>query len=88
MIMHMRTTVLAILLGIFALAALPSTARAQDETTPSPPKVYDGRLEMLSTKRPVTLDTSGTAGVWFTLLGLGAVCMGVMFKNAGRTHLD
>jgi len=25
---------------------------------------------------------------WFAMVGLGAVCLGVLFKNAKRTHLD
>jgi len=36
----------------------------------------------------VTLDTGGTALSWLLLILLAALCVGVVFKNANRSHLD
>ena len=30
----------------------------------------------------------GTAGAWAVLAGLGIICLGPLFLNAKRTHLD
>jgi cytochrome c-type biogenesis protein CcmH/NrfF len=49
-------------------------------------KIYDARLEGYGTN--VTLENSSTALMWLLLVVLGAICVGVMFKNAKRTHLD
>jgi hypothetical protein len=49
-------------------------------------KVVDARLEGYG--RSVTLDGGSTALTWMLLILLGALCVGVMFKNANRSHLD
>ncbi|HMB95696.1 MAG TPA: hypothetical protein VKK61_06620, partial [Tepidisphaeraceae bacterium] len=49
-------------------------------------KLYDARLENYGGN--VTLENSSTALIWLLLVVLAAVCVGVMFKNAKRTHLD
>jgi cytochrome c-type biogenesis protein CcmH/NrfF len=71
----------------FALAAMsflmfPAMLLAQEEDS----KIYDARLENYGAN--VTLENSSTALLWLLLVVLGAVCVGVMFKNAKRTHLD
>ena len=33
-------------------------------------------------------DASGTALTWLLLVVLGGICVGVMFMNSKRTHLD
>jgi hypothetical protein len=60
----------------------PARALAQDEG----PEFYDARLEAYGAG--MTLDSSSTALMWLLLVVLGAMCVGVMFKNAKRTHLD
>lgn len=70
----------AMLAGFWSLAATPLAALA-DEKQP-----YDGRLEGYG--RSVTLDAGSASLLWLLLIGLAIVIMGVMFKNARRTHLD
>jgi len=59
----------------------PGAALAQDEE-----KIYDARLEGYPGN--VTLESRSTALMWLLLVVLAALCVGVMFKNARRTHLD
>ena len=59
----------------------PVSASAQEEKQP-----YDARLE--NYKGNVTLDTGSTALTWFLFIVLAGLCVGVMFKNANRSHLD
>jgi hypothetical protein len=63
------------------LFSSPSSALAQDEK-----KVVDARLE--GYPQNVTLDGGSTALTWILLLALTALCVGVLFKSANRTHLD
>jgi hypothetical protein len=65
-----------------AAAVLPSSALAQDEA----PK-NDARLEGYEARVQVESGDS-TALTWLLLVFLAMVAMGVMFKNAKRTHLD
>jgi hypothetical protein len=86
----MRHRVLALVLGILAVGSIAAPARADDEA----PKVYDGRLEAIQNPggnggpRNVTLQSGGTSLTYFLLVGCSVICIGVMFKNAKRTHLD
>jgi hypothetical protein len=59
----------------------PLSVLAQDE-----PKIYDARLE--GYENNYTLDAGGTGLTWLLLVVLGALCIGVLFKSAKRTHLD
>jgi hypothetical protein len=67
---------------VLLIAAHPLVALAQEEED----KIYDARLEGYPGR--VTLDSWSTALMWLLLVVLGAICIGVMFKNARRTHLD
>jgi hypothetical protein len=49
--------------------------------------VVDARLESYD-KVNVTLAPSGTALMWLLLIFLTVVTVGVMFKDARRSHLD
>jgi hypothetical protein len=49
-------------------------------------EIYDARLEVYP--KNVTLDGGGTALMYFLLLVLAGLCVGVLFKNANRSHLD
>ena len=69
---------------LFAVAMvllLPLVTFAQDAS-----KIYDARLEGYDNN--FTLDSGGTGLTWLLLVVLGALCIGVLFKNAHRTHLD
>ena len=70
-------------LWAFTLAAVlaPAAALAQEEEVER-----DARLEGYASN--VGLDNDSTALMWILLIFLGALAMGVMFKNARRTHLD
>lgn len=60
-----------------------SVARAADEDV-SP---NDARLDAF-VKKPVVIETSGTALTWLGLMGLGVIGLLGMFKDAKRSHLD
>ena len=48
----------------------------------------DARLKGYKDGTMALKDASGTALVWVLILILGALCVGVLFMNAKRTHLD
>jgi hypothetical protein len=48
-------------------------------------EIYDARLEAYP--KNVTLDAGG-ALMYFLLLVLAGLCLGVLFKSANRSHLD
>ena len=78
-----RRTV-TVCLCAFTVAGLlmPAVALAQDEAVKN-----DARLEGYQTK--VAIDSGdSTALTWLLLVFLSMVALGVMFKNAKRTHLD
>ena len=70
--------------GVALLTVLssPLAAVAQDEES----KIYDARLEGYGSN--VTLDAGGSGLTWLLLVVLAALCLGVLFKTAGRSHLD
>jgi hypothetical protein len=71
--------VLAFALLVMALGS--SSLMAQDEA-----EKLDARL--LGYPEQYMLPAPGTAGAWATLAGLGILCLGPLFLNAKRTHLD
>ena len=81
MMRNMKQRLLSIVCAVAGLLCSPASLWAQDED-----KIYDARLEGYGTK--LTLDNSSTALMWLLLVVLTAMCVGVMFKNAKRTHLD
>ncbi len=80
MMVRMRRR-LGILVLLLTVALAPLSALADDA-----PKSYDGRLDDYG--QTVTLDSNGTALTYFLFVILGLVCLGAMFKNARRSHLD
>jgi hypothetical protein len=62
----------------------PLFALAQEE---GEKPIYDARLQNYA-GASVTLDSGSTALLWLLTIVMAAVCIGVMFKNAKRTHLD
>ena len=76
-----RLLVASMRVCLFVAALSPAAALGQEEEVER-----DARLEGYATK--VALDGDSTALTWILLVFLGAVTMGVMFKNAKRTHLD
>jgi hypothetical protein len=66
-----------------AAAVLPASAALAQEEAPK----NDARLEGYEARVQVESGDS-TALMWLLLVFLAMVAMGVMFKNAKRTHLD
>lgn len=83
MMRGMRRRFLALLIVLLTLTAAPLSARADDTNAP---KDYDGRLDDFG--KQVTLDGGGTALSYFLFAGLGVIALGILFKDARRTHLD
>jgi len=72
--------------ALLALIALVAPITAQAGSNDGERVVVDARLEGYPSG--VTLDPSSTALTWLFLCVLGAVCLGVMFINPKRSHLD
>jgi hypothetical protein len=83
MMLNMKLRLITWLMTIVLVLGAPMAAMAQDEEED---KIYDARLEGYSAN--VTLDSRSTALSWMLLMALAAVCVGVMFKSANRSHLD
>jgi hypothetical protein len=60
---------------------LPVVAFAQEER-----QIYDARLEGYG--GGATLDLTSSALTYLMVFVLGIICMGVMFMNPKRSHLD
>lgn len=68
-----------VLLSLVMLGSTASSARADDEVA------LDARLEGYATK----VDIGGSTALnWLLLAFLSAVALGVLFKDAKRSHLD
>jgi hypothetical protein len=79
-----RRWMLAAALLLVICASAPKTfasSSSEDE-----PDIYDARL--LGYDKTVQLDSGSTALSWVLLIVLGVVTLGVLFKDAKRTHLD
>jgi hypothetical protein len=84
-ILKIRNAALGLMIALSSAVALtPTTAQAKssDDETPS----TEARLE--GYQGGAKLDPSGTALTWLLLVVLGAICIGVMFINPKRSHLD
>jgi hypothetical protein len=77
-----RQIVARVLPVCFTLLATPLIAAAAEGEK----EVYDARLE--GYPQNVTLQGGSTALSWLLLIVLAALCVGVLFKNANRSHLD
>jgi hypothetical protein len=76
------------ILPLLLVAAMTSAARAQDDEVRPEGRLqgfakHDGKVGKLE-----IAEARSGAGTWFMLAGLGALAVGVMFKNGKRTHLD
>ena len=68
-------------IALLAIAAVPHSALAQDDD-----KKENAWLN--GYPRPVKLDEASNTLNWLLLLVIMGAGVGVMFKNAKRTHLD
>jgi hypothetical protein len=67
-----------------ALALSPAAALAQREEKER--DIVDARLEGYANS--VTLPPGSVGLTWVALIVLGAICVGGLFKDAKRSHLD
>ena len=79
-----RRAVLALTLALGLSAAAPHSARADDDE----PDHYDARVQGYDTKPDPESKSSGVGMVWVLMVLLGGGCVGVMFMNPKRSHLD
>ena len=79
----LRRGALALVLAIGGAVATPNAALARDEEEPAG---TDARLE--GYQGGAKLDPSSNALNWLLLVVLAAACIGVMFMNPKRSHLD
>jgi len=84
----MKQRLIAILLALtFVFATVPAVSRASSSDDEAP-KV-DARLDGYKDGSNMGLkDASGTGLTWLLLVVLAAACVGVLFINSKRTHLD
>lgn len=78
----LRRRFLAILLFLLSTVAAPQSAPAQDKDIE-----HDGRLEGYQGAE-VKIANDSTALIWILFIFLGGLSLGVLFKDAKRTHLD
>lgn len=69
------------LLAALLLTIAPATARAQDDEDVFPDARLSGYAEEVAIE-------GGSVTTWFLFIGLAIVGLGVMFKDAKRSHLD
>ena len=76
---------IAIGLMLVVLTA-PASLLAQRSGQEEQAQIVDARLEGYD--QSVTLDEGGVGLVWMVFILLAAICLGALFKDAHRTHLD
>ena len=81
----LRRCALALILAVGGAVATPQTATARNSSDEEPAGT-DARLE--GYKESAKLDPSSNAVNWLLLVVLAAACVGVMFMNPKRSHLD
>jgi hypothetical protein len=81
----MRDRLLMWTYGLIGLLVMPALALAQRRGEPEE-EIYDARL--LGYEQRVALEDSSTALTWLLLIFLAVLALGVLFKDARRTHLD
>lgn len=71
--------------ALLSLLATPLAVLAQRQGDEER-EFVDGRLEGYATN--VTLDSGSTGLTWVMFIILAVICLGGLFKDAKRTHLD
>ena len=70
---------LSVVLGTLTVLMAPLMAMAED-------KSYDAKLEGYANS--VKADPASTPLIWLVVIVMTLLCLGVLFKNAKRSHLD
>lgn len=76
----MAKTLQRIFVWVFVIGVTCVPVLAEDETP------LDGRFSGYPSS--VASQPASTALIWILLVGLGILCVGPLFLNAHRTHLD
>jgi hypothetical protein len=84
----MKRRLLASVLALTLLVGLPSIARASSSSDDEDQVQIDGRLDGYKEGNMALKDAGGSGLTWLLLVVLGAMCVGVMFMNSKRSHLD
>ena len=84
MMTRMKQRVIRAAFAALAMLATPLSALAQRQGDEER-EIVDGRLEGYASN--VTLDGS-TGLTWVVFIVLAIICLGGLFKDAKRTHLD
>ena len=79
----LKRWMMAAALALVLVASAPAHAASSDDEESTPP---DARL--MGYEKGVVLESSTTALTWVLLIVLTIVTLGVLFKDAKRTHLD
>ena len=85
MVAIMKQRLLGILCAILLVLSTPALTFARNSEPER--EIVDARLEGYD-KVNVSLSPSSTALMWLLLIVLTLLCVGVMFKDAKRSHLD
>jgi hypothetical protein len=64
---------------------MPAVARAADDEDRSP---IDARLQGYQSGNAALTNAGGTPLTWLLLFVLAGICIGVLFMNPKRSHLD
>lgn len=84
MMMCMKPRRLATVLWLACLLVPTAIARADDDELPT----YDARTEGYASQYKTHLENSSTLGAWALFIPLAGITLGVMCKNANRSHLE
>jgi hypothetical protein len=79
--MFNKARLLQVVCWMVTVLLSPAMALAADDD-----KLPDARIQNFT--KPVSLPDSNNGLTWLFLIFLAVVCLGAMFKNAKRTHLD
>jgi len=79
--MKWRRAMICVWLAFLAMPLAPARADDSEET-------YDARTQGYDPSLKTHMEDSGTVGAWFVFVPLSLITLGVMFKNANRSHLD
>ena len=82
-----KQLIIFILMALASLCTVPAASYASSSSDDDAPKI-DARLDGYKDGNISLKDASGTGLTWVLLVILGGMCIGVMFMNSKRSHLD
>lgn len=83
----MRKKLIILIMMLAPILAIPAATYASNSDDEDQPKI-DARLDGYKDGNVALKDASGTGLTWVLLIVLGGLCIGVMFMNSKRSHLD